>query len=168
MMVKVEAIDLNRLGGEPNHARVAGGSVNRPYLIWFVFAVLIVDLTACATVSRHQFVEPTRDWQARSGQLLYHTQKTTLIGEVLVWFSKDGDFELTFSKGPGVTLLILRQDANFAEIKGPLARQGWSGPIDRAPPQLRGWLGLRDKIVHAQDRQSIRHVAGTETFLFRF
>jgi len=133
-----------------------------------LIALLIVDLAACATVSRHQFAEPTRDWQARSGQLLYRTQKTTLIGEVIVRFSKSGDFELTFSKGPGVTLLVLRQDATFAEVKGPLARQGWSGPIDRAPPQLRGWLELREKLLHAQDRQSIRHVDGAETFLFRF
>jgi hypothetical protein len=129
---------------------------------------MTICLTACATVSRHQFAEPAHDWQARSGQLLYRTQKTTLIGEVLVRFSKSGDFELTFSKGPAVTLLVLRQDANFAEMKGPLARQGWSGPVDRAPPQLRGWLGLRDEFLHAKDRQSIRHVAGAETFLLRF
>ena len=127
-----------------------------------------ICLAACATISRHQFAEPARDWQARSGQLLYRTQRTTLIGEVLVRFSNSGDFELTFSKGPGVTLLVLRQDATFAEVKGPLARQGWSGPIDRAPPQLRGWLGLRDKLLHAQQQQAIRHVAGAETFLFRF
>ncbi len=133
-----------------------------------LIALLIVDLTACATISRHQFAEPTRDWQARSGQLLYRTQKTTLIGEVIVRFSKSGDFELTFSKGPGVTLLVLRQDATFAEVKGPLARQGCSGPIERAPPQLRGWLGLRDKILQAKNRQSVRYVAGAETFLFRF
>jgi hypothetical protein len=129
---------------------------------------MTICLTACATISQHQFVEPARDWQARSGQLLYRTQKTTLIGEVLVRFSKSGDFELIFSKGPGVTLLVLRQDANFAEMKGPLARQGWSGPIDRAPPQLRGWLGLRDEFLHGKDRRSIRHVAGAETFLLRF
>src|SRR5438105_6680903 len=130
MMVKVGAIDLNRPGKVCSHRPVgglittrravatAGGSacdaealrrrrVNRPYLIWFAVALAIVDLTACATVSRHQFAEPAREWQARSGQLLYRSQKTTLIGEVLVRFSKSGDFELTFSKGPGVTLLIL-------------------------------------------------------------
>ena len=129
---------------------------------------MTICLAACASISRHQFAEPARDWQVRSGQLLYRTQKTTLIGEVLVRFSKSGDFELTFSKGPGVTLLILRQDATFSEVKGPLARQGWSGPIERAPSQLRGWLGLRDKLLHARDRQPIRHVAGPETFLLRF
>src|SRR5438132_938642 len=128
---------------------------------------MTICLAACATVSQHQFAEPARDWQARSGQLLYRTARTTLIGEVLVRFSKSGDFELTFSKGPGVTLLVLRQDTSFAEIKGPLARQGWSGPIDSAPPQLRRWLGLRDKLLHARDRQRIRHVVGAETLLLR-
>ena len=90
------------------------------------------------------------------------------MGDVFVRFSNAGDFELTFSKGPGVNLLALRQDSTSAEIKGPLAGRGWSGPIDRAPQQLRGWLGLREKIIHAQDRQQVRHVSGSETFLFRF
>jgi hypothetical protein len=142
--------------------------VNRSYLVGLAVALAIVDLTSCATVSRHQFAEPTVAWQTRTGQLLYRTAKTTLIGDVVVRFSNGGDFELTFSKGPGVTVLSLRQDATFAEIKGGLAQRGWSGPVDRAPQQLRGWLGLRDAIAHAQDRHLVRYVAGTETFRLRF
>ena len=110
---------------------------------------------------------------------MYRTPNTTLIGDVLVRFSKSGDFELRVSKGPGVTLLSLRQDAMFAEVKGAFARGGWSGPVEQAPQQLRGWLGLRDKLIHqlatgrvhptgGQDRQTVRYVAGNETFLFRF
>ncbi len=127
----------------------------------------IVDLASCATMSRHQFAQPTAAWQVRSGQLLYRAANTTLIGEVVVRSSNTGDFELTFSKGPGITLLSLREDADFAEAKGPLAGPGWSGQIARAPKQLRGWLGLRDAIMHAQDRHLVRHAAGTETFLLR-
>jgi hypothetical protein len=104
----------------------------------------------------------------RSGQLLYRNPKRTLIGEVYVRFSKTGDLELTFSKGPGITLLVLRQDATFAELKGPLAGRGWSGPIDRAPQQLRGWLGLRDKLINAQNRHSFRYSMRAEEFLFQF
>src|SRR5207249_10396641 len=100
-----------------------------------VIALAILDLTSCATVSRHQFAEPTPDWQVRSGQLSYRAPKMTLIGDVLVRFSQTGDFELNFSKGPNVTLMIIRQDPSYAEVKGPLARSGWSGPIDRAPQQ---------------------------------
>jgi hypothetical protein len=112
---------------------------------------------------------------------MYRTPQSTLIGDVLVRFSNSGDFELTVSKGPGVDLLSLRQDTTFAEVKGAFARGGWSGPVQGAPPQLRGWLGLRDKLVHSfateqepvlsagrMDRQTLRYVAGNETFLFQF
>jgi hypothetical protein len=179
---------LDRLGTRPRHARSEGGSVNgarvsqatwtgrasvgkrinRPYLIWIAIALSIVDLTSCATVSRYQFAEPAGNWDVRSGQLLYRTAGTTLIGDVIIRFSRTGDFGLTFSKGPGVSLLSLRQNAGFAEIKGPLAQSGWSGPIDHAPQQLRGWLGLRDKLILSQDRHSVQYIAGNETFLFRF
>ena len=183
---------FDRLGTKPSRARNGGGSVNgatgsratwtgspigkasererisRPYLTWITIALSIVDFTSCATLSQHQFNEPAGDWNVRSGQLLYRAAGTTLIGDVIIRFSKTGDFALTFSKGPGVSLLSLRQDASFAEVKGALARSGWSGAIDRAPQQLRGWLGLRDKLIRSQDRQSVRYIAGNETFLFRF
>jgi hypothetical protein len=97
---------------------------------------------------------------------MYQTAETTLIGDVLVRFSKSGDFELSLFKGP-VTLLTLRQDASFAEVNGPFAKGGWSGPVEQAPKPLRGWLGLRDKLINWQDR-SVRYTAGNETFLFRF
>jgi len=84
-----------------------------------------------------------------------------------VRFSSSGDFELTFSKGP-VILLALRHDSMFADLKGPLAGRGWSGTIDRAPQQVRGWLGLREEIMRAKDRRSVRHVSGTEIFVLRF
>ena len=109
--------------------------VNRPYLLAF-----LVALTSCATTAPHEFAEARADWQTRSGQLLYRNPKATVIGDVFVRFSPNGDFELTFSKGPGVNLLFLRQDSTSAEIKGPLAGRDWSGPIDGAPQQLRGWL----------------------------
>ena len=101
-------------------------------------------------------------------KLLYAGPNRTVIADVIVRYSKIGDFDLTLSKGPGVTLLSLRQDASFAEVRGPMARGGWSGRVDRAPKQLRGWLELRDKIIESQDRHVIRHVAGREAFVFRF
>jgi hypothetical protein len=139
---------------------------NRPCLIW-LFAIISFCVTSCATATRHQFSEPAGNWRTKSGQLMYRTANTTLTGDVLVRFSKSGDFELTFSKGPGVTLLALRQDSTFAEVKGPFAEAGWSGPVEQAPKPLRGWLGLRDKLIHSQD-QVVRYAGGNETFLFRF
>ena len=81
--------------------------------------------------------------------------------------SNTGDFELTVSKGPGITLLSLRQDASFAEVKGAFTRQGWSGPTSQAPPQLRGWLALRDQFLHAPNQKVLRYTTGDETFVFR-
>ena len=143
-----------------------GGSYNLMRRI--LLALLIVDLTGCATMSRHHFAEPTAAWQTRTGQLLYAAPNKSLIADAVVRYSNAGDLELVLFKGPGLTLLSLRQDASFAEIKGPIARNGWSGPIDRAPKQLRAWLELRDKIIEAKDRHVIRHVAGTESFVLRF
>lgn len=131
-------------------------------------ACVFASLTGCAMISRHVFSEPARDWQARNGQLLYRNSKTTIIGEVLVRFSKTGEFELTFSKGSGFPLLILKQDATFASVKGPLARMGWAGPIATAPHQLRGWLALRDAIQKAPQEPTVRYSLGRETFIFRF
>src|SRR6266478_2744804 len=75
----------------------------------------------------------------------------------------DGDFELTVSKGPGITLLSLRQDAGFAEFNANFTDQRWSGPTSRAPPQLRGWLGLRDQFLRAPNQKTLRYVTGNET-----
>jgi hypothetical protein len=125
-------------------------------------------IASCATISLHKFSEPTAGWQTKSGQLMYRSAKTTLIGDALVRFSRTGDFELTVSKGPGVTLLSLREDAAFAEVKGGFARQGWSGPVEQAPPQLRGWLALRDQFIHAPNQKTVRYIRGNEAFLFRF
>ena len=134
----------------------------------FALAIPFFGVISCATISEHKFSEPTTDWQTKTGQLMYRTPNTTLIGDALVRFSKTGDFELTVSKGPGITLLSLRQDATFAQAKGAFARQGWSGPVQQAPPQLRSWLGLRDQFIRAPDRKVLRYAAGDETFLFRF
>jgi hypothetical protein len=130
--------------------------------------ITVFCVTNCATSSSHRFSSPTSDWQTKSGQIMYRAPNTTLMGEVLVRFSKDGDFELTVSKGPGVTLFSLRQDATFAEVKGGLAGHGWSGAVTQAPSQLRGWLGLRDQFLYTPNQKTMRYAAGNETFSFRF
>ena len=99
---------------------------------------------------------------------MYRTVNATLIGDAIVRFSKTGDFELTVSKGPGITLLSLRQDAEFAEFNASFTGQHWSGPTAQAPQQLRGWLGLRDQFLRAPNQKTLRYVSGSETFQFQF
>lgn len=130
------------------------------------FLFILFCLTSCQTTSTHQFASPAMDWQSKTGQLAYKGMRMSLIGEVLVRYSKADDFELTFSKGPGVILLHLRQDANFGSVEGPLARGRWSGPVSQAPERLRGWFGLREKIIHGGS--SIQSAHGAENFNLRF
>jgi hypothetical protein len=124
-------------------------------------------LTSCTTISYHQFSQPA-EWQTRAGQLMYRTPKRTLIGDAVVRFSKSGDFELTFSKGPGITLFSLRQDGTFAEFNANFTGQHWSGPVAQVPAQLRSWLGLRDAFLRARNQKIVRYASDNETFLFRF
>ena len=133
-----------------------------------LLVIAALCLTNCASVSQHHFSEPTAGWQTKTGQLMYRTANATLIGEAIVRFSKTGDFELTVSKGPGITLLSLRQDAAFAEINAGFTGQHWYGPIADAPSPLRGWLGLRDQFLRAPNQKTLRYVNNGETFLFRF
>src|SRR5438105_13502161 len=122
-------------------------------------AVLSLAAVACLTncqTFRHQLAEPTPDWQSRIGQLQYRGPKTSLIGEVLVRYSSAGDFELTFTKGPGVALLTVRQDNKFVRVSGPLTRGSWSGPPNETPARLRGWASLRELLLRSPTRPFLR------------
>ena len=99
---------------------------------------------------------------------MYRTGNVTVVGDVLVRFSESGDFELTFSKGPGITLFTIQQDATFAQVKSGFAHLSWSGQTADAPAQLRGWLSLRQKLLSAPNQKVVRHTVGSEKFVFRF
>ncbi len=128
--------------------------------------VLLFTLASCAAV--HQFTQPAPDWQTRTGQLQYRGPKTSLIGDVLVRYDSAGDFELTFSKGPGLILLTVRQDPNFVRVSGPLARGSWSGAPANAPVHLRGWISLREVLLREKTQPLVRQKLGAESFTFAF
>ncbi|MEO8045525.1 MAG: hypothetical protein ABI674_11530 [Spartobacteria bacterium] len=132
-----------------------------------LLALAFFTLTSCQTL-RHQFASPEPDWQSKIGQLQYRGPKTSLIGEVLVRYSKQGDFELTFSKGPGVILLTVRQDEKFVRVSGPLARGSWSGPPNETPARLHGWVSLRELLLRSKDQPLIRQTLGPDRFTFAF
>ncbi|PZR74495.1 MAG: hypothetical protein DLM52_09345 [Chthoniobacterales bacterium] len=128
-------------------------------------ALLAFLLAGCAI---HQFAQPSREWTTRNGQLLYHGKKRVIIGEVLVRFSNHGDFELTFTKGPGVSMLTMHTDPQFARVQGLLVGLPWSGPIAQPPARARGWLALREEILRNPRGQTFRARAGDESFIVRF
>ncbi len=131
-----------------------------------IASICLLVFASCATTSHHQFATPTGAWRTRSGQLAYTSPKMSLIGEVLVRSSKEGDLELIFTKGPGLTLMTIRQDAQFASAEGPFARGRWAGRAESAPDRLRGWFGLREKILTGNSSAQV--TSGDETFNLRF
>lgn len=141
--------------------------VPKPGCYYWLFLLVLPFLTNCQSL-RHQFVQPAPDWQSKIGQLQYRGPKTSLIGEVLVRYSNRGDFELTFSKGPGVTLLTIQQDDRFVRVSGPLARGSWSGSPNEAPSRLHGWISLRELFLHAPNQSLVRQTVGRESFTFAF
>jgi hypothetical protein len=141
--------------------------MNVPLRPIVLLCLTLLCLTSCAAY-RHQLATPTPQWQSRVGQLQYRGPKTSLIGEVLVRSSESGDFELTFSKGPGVTLLTVRQDPQFVRVSGPLARGSWSGPPDEVPGRLRGWASLRSLLQRLPNESFIHETYGPESFTFAF
>jgi len=144
-----------------------GQRTSRRRIVFVLFSIALLGITSCETV-RNRFLEPAPDWQSRNGQLQYRGPKTSLIGEVLVRYSNQGDFELTFSKGPGITLLKVRQNDKFVRVSGPLARGSWSGPPDETPERLRGWVSLRALLLQAKAQSFIRQTTGPDTFTFAF
>ena len=128
--------------------------------------LLALVFASCATTTSHQFATPTPAWKTRTGQLAYRGPQTSLIGEVLVRTSPAGDMELIFSKAPALTLMTIRQDAQFASAEGPLARIPWAGPTAQAPERLRGWFSLREKILAGGSSAQITN--GDESFNLRF
>ncbi len=124
-------------------------------------------LTGCAAVQQ-RLAQAEPGWETRVGQLQYRSPKTTLIGDVLVRYSSTGDLELTFSKGPGVTLLTVRQNEKFVRVSGPLARGSWSGAPGNAPVHLRGWVALREVLLRAKTQPLVRQTVGADSFTFAF
>ncbi len=83
-------------------------------------------------------------------------------------YSVTGDFELTFSKGPGLVLLTVRQNDKFVRVSGPLARGSWSGAPANAPVHLRGWVSLRERLLRAKTEPLVRQTVGADSFTFAF
>ena len=143
------------------------GSFHLRRLLLPCLAGLALCLTSCQT-ARNLFVQPEPGWESRVGQLQYRSPKTTLIGDVLVRYSATGDFELTFSKGPGLTLLTVRQNDRFVRVSGPLARGSWSGAPANAPVHLRGWISLRALLLREKTQPLVRQTLGSDSFIFAF
>jgi len=78
-----------------------------------------------------------------AGQVLYAGKKRTFVGEFTVRQSPT-DFALDVTKGPGMELILIRENGdNLARVEA--LGHTWQGdPRHFVPPQVRNWVALRE------------------------
>ena len=103
-------------------------------------ALAALALAGCATRVFPAFNPAGRNL---GGQVLYSSKKRTFVGEFTVRQSAT-DFALDVTKGPGMELILIRQNGdNLARVEA--MNHNWQGDPRRfTPPQVRNWLALRE------------------------
>ena len=110
--------------------------MNRFFRITFSALVLLLSGVACQTT--RQFPTPNPQSKPLVGQLLYSSPKRTFVGDFTAQVSAT-DFQLEVTKGPGMSLIFVRDSS------GTLARvealgHSWQGNPRFAPGIMRNWL----------------------------
>ena len=102
-------------------------------------AALCTTVPGCST---RIFPEYNPAGRNIAGQMLYTGKKRTVVGEFTVRQSPT-DFALDVTKGPGMQLILVRENGdNLARVEA--LNHAWQGnPRRFVPPQARNWLALR-------------------------
>jgi hypothetical protein len=104
-----------------------------------VIPLLLAAMAGCAA---HIFPAYNPAGRNVAGQMLYSSKKRTFVGEFAVRQSAT-DFALDVTKGPGMELILVRQNGDdLARVEA--LNHAWQGdPRHFVPPQVRNWLALR-------------------------
>jgi hypothetical protein len=92
------------------------------------------------------------DAKTHEGQMVYTTNRRSVVGDVILRTRSSGDYDLAFSKG-GVAVLQLQGHGNELVATGLFARSGWKGPVDRAIGPLHSWALLKQVIPYFDSNQ---------------
>jgi hypothetical protein len=105
-----------------------------------IVPLAVILLPGCAS---HLFPEYNPAGRNIAGQMLYAGKKRTFVGEFTVRRSPT-DFALDVTKGPGMQLILVREnDDNLVRVEA--LGHTWQGnPRHFVPPQVRNWVNLRE------------------------
>lgn len=117
------------------------------YLPLFCLALLF---SACQTVNE---LPGLANAKKHDGQMVYQTTRTSIVGDVILRTQPSGDYDLIFSKG-GAEMLQLQAHDGQLVATGLLARNGWTGPIERTPGLLRPWALLKQVVPYFDSTQT--------------
>jgi hypothetical protein len=112
------------------------------YLPLFLLALLF---SACQTVN--ELPGLGADARNHDGQMVYQTTHTSIVGDVILRTRASGDYDLIFSKS-GAQVLQIQAHGDQLVATGLLARNGWTGPLDRTPGVLKSWALLKQVVPY--------------------
>jgi hypothetical protein len=151
--------------------------MNRFFRSVFLTVPMLALATGCAFLpNSRQFPAVNPHSKLLSGQVQYAGAKRSFVGDFTATVS-DTDFSLDIGKGPGVSVISIRQSG------GKLARveamgHSWQGNPRHAPKIVRNWLSLGDVLAGKQvpNARLTRDAQGLtaefpethERFVFRF
>jgi hypothetical protein len=111
---------------------------------------LALILSGCQTVNELPGLGSNA--KRHDGQMVYQTSRTSIVGDVILRTSPSGDYDLVFLKG-GVQVLQVQAHGDQLVASGLFARNGWTGPLDRAPGPLKSWALLKQVIPYFDSTQ---------------
>jgi hypothetical protein len=99
----------------------------------------VLTLSGCATG-----IFPAYNPAGRNvaGQMLYASKRRTFVGEFTVRQSPT-DFALDVTKGPGMELILVRENGDNLVRVEALGHTWQGNPQHFVPPQVRNWVALR-------------------------
>jgi hypothetical protein len=105
-----------------------------------VAAAFLALLPGCAT---HMFPAYNPAGRNIAGQMLYSGRKRTFVGEFTVRQSPT-DFALDVTKGPGMELILVRENGDNLVRVDALGHTWQGDPRHFVPAQVRNWVALRE------------------------
>jgi len=118
------------------------------FLPIFFLALL---LSACQSVNELPGLGSNA--KTHDGQMVYQTSRTSIVGDVILRTSPNGDYDLVFLKG-GVQVLQVQAHGGELVATGLFAGNGWTGPVERAQGPLRSWALLRQVVPYFDSTQT--------------
>jgi hypothetical protein len=103
-------------------------------------AAAMLALPGCST---HLFPAYNPAGRNVAGQMLYSGKKRTFVGEFTVRQSPT-DFALDVTKGPGMELILVRENGDNLVRVEALGHTWQGNPRLFVPPQVRNWVAMRE------------------------
>jgi hypothetical protein len=111
---------------------------------------LALILSGCQTVNELPGLGSNA--KRHDGQMVYQTPRTSIAGDVILRTSPSGDYDLVLLKG-GVQVLQVQAHDDQLVASGLFARNGWTGPLDRAPGPLKSFALLKQVVPYFDSTQ---------------